>query len=804
MHTNSVFGADRDLASSPELPPMPPRSTIVRLRSAPPVASYRGGIPGFPATAVWDSDPNGNAIDATADNAANGGDAANGADAAASSNSPTASWDSGPTNSKATGATTDDDAHHPALLQRMQQAVLRDSRVDAGKMVYSYVHVSNGFAAILTAAQVQRMRRHPSVASVTPSRTITRRATSTTTDAYKSLKLHHALSSAASAAATPAAATPAAATPAAATPAAATPAAATPAAATPAAATPAAATPAAATPAGASSDGDGTVIGIVDSGVWPEHPSFDDTAPSPVPCARPPSPACPMRPLMPPLPCPMRPHPTLRAAAGNSGVEVPGGGTISGVAPKARLAIYKVYWRAFDYSESTETTHADVFAAVDRAVADGVDVLTVSLHSTVDKHKHNYFEDAPFLGALAVGVRACGGYGVHAEGMGCMRRVWGACGGYGVHAEVGDLGTTKYNWWFIDRHIAIHYRAPYYISVGASSVSQASLTSMLTATTTIGAAVGAAAESPENTTGATVPWPSATAYPAMSTRLPATITPSATNLSTPTFLPMVPGWSSSGPVAPTDCTICKRRYFDPTNAILKPDIIAPGVSILAAAPGKTVGEAGSLQVSTESAISAAHVAGIAALIIQQHPDWSPAQVMSAMMTTAGSTDYSNRMIRNMYGLPATPWEMGAGHVFPARALDPGLTYDAGEQDFRNLLAGLSMKLAQKTLGQVPLKPVPARNLNRPSISLGNIVNKLVARRTVTSVSDTTSTYRVRIKAPKAVRVAPGQRVSFKVKVVVRRKLKKFKYGSITWEDDKGHSVRSVLVFHCKPSCVYLC
>ncbi|CAI7772690.1 unnamed protein product [Closterium sp. NIES-54] len=101
----------------------------------------------------------------------------------------------------------------------------------------SYTHASNGFAAILTAAQVQRMRR--------------RRCSFLKRPHFRAAPFTLV---AAAAAAAPAAATPATA-----------------------AATPAAATPAAATPAGAPSDGDGTVIGIVDSGVWPEHPSFDDT-----------------------------------------------------------------------------------------------------------------------------------------------------------------------------------------------------------------------------------------------------------------------------------------------------------------------------------------------------------------------------------------------------------------------------------------------------------------------------------------------------------------------------------------------
>ncbi|CAI5508048.1 unnamed protein product [Closterium sp. Naga37s-1] len=683
-------------------PPHASALYIVRLRSAPPVASYRGGIPGFPATAVWDSDPNGCATDATADGATNG------SDAAASSNSSTAGWERNP-NGNAPGAAADDGASHPTvppnsfpssvtsnggvgtasgspvaatdtatasgsggtsrrlrrprvnvrapgvrafkqLLQRTQQAMLRDSRVDAGKMVYSYMHASNGFAAILTAAQVQRMRRHPSVASVTPSRTITRRATSIT-DRQKSLNLPHALSSAASAAATPAAATPAATT-----------------------AASAAATPAAATPAGSPSDGgEGTVIGIVDSGVWPEHPSFDDTGySSSLPagwagtCPTTSDFACNNKIIGGGIfytgfesehhesvnltlnwlsPRDSSGHGTwcAGAAAGNSGVNVPGGGTISGVAPKARLAIYKVYWRhGLAPDLYMVATYADVFAAVDQAVADGVDVLAVHLIDVAQSygHKRNYFEDVPFIGALAAGVT--------------------------VVVAAGDEGPSKYYEYWTGRLEAIDNFSPYYITVGA--------------------------------------------------RLPATTTPSAFTH------PRVPYWSSSGPVMVAQCTICKPWKNYPSNAIVKPDIIGPGVNILAAAPGATVGETGSFVTGNSTAVAAANVAGVAALIIQQHPDWTPSQVMSAMMTTARRTDNRKKLIRNLHLKPASPWQMGAGHVFPASALDPGLTYDAGEQDFRNFLAGVRMERARKAFGDVPLTPVPARNLNRPAISLVNIVN----------------------------------------------------------------------------------
>ncbi|CAI5975607.1 unnamed protein product [Closterium sp. NIES-65] len=247
------------------------------------------------------------------------------------------------------------------------------------------------------------MRRHPSVASVTPSRTITCR-TITVADSYKSLKLPHARAATA------------------------------------------------ATPAGAPSDGEGTVIGIVVSGVWSEHPSFDDTLPS--------TPPPPHQGYSRTLPagwagtclCPTTsdfacnnkiiggcvfhagsavrsPHGIRMAmahgvpATTNSGVEVPGGGTISGVAPRACLTIYKVYWLNVG---TTVTNAVDVFAAIDQAMADDVDVITLSLDN-VNRNMYDddyakwsvtYFDYVPFIGALAVSMRGmrweCEGHAVGA------------------------------------------------------------------------------------------------------------------------------------------------------------------------------------------------------------------------------------------------------------------------------------------------------------------------------------------------------------------------------------------------------
>ncbi|CAI5508033.1 unnamed protein product [Closterium sp. Naga37s-1] len=369
----------------------------------------------------------------------------------------------------------------------------------------SYVHIDNSFSAALTAAQVQRMRRHPSVASVTPSRTVNCRAVTAAADGH-----NRPLSSALFPTWLP---------------------------------------PSTPHPpplqgysstlpawwAGTTSDfacnnkiiGGGIFHAGFESKYGGQGPGNDE--------------------LVSPRDSDGHGTWSAGAAAGNNGVEVPGGGTISGVAIKARLAIYKVYWDLGGPGESI-TTDADVFAAVDQAVVDGVDMLMLSLDNThrnttwdqFDKWNWAYFDDVPSSALLR----------------------WA---GVIVSFAVGH--------YLYGPAPAIDNFAPYYISVGASTVLQSLTSSSTTAAAT-------ALKSRANTTGLA---PSTQ----QGTRLPATISPAST------FLPMVPKWSSKGPLAAPGCSVCRPKKARPSNTILKPDIIAPGANILAAAPGTTVGETGS-------------------------------------------------------------------------------------------------------------------------------------------------------------------------------------------------------------------
>lgn len=85
-------------------------------------------------------------------------------------------------------------------------------------------------------------------------------------------------------------------------------------------------------------------------------------------------------------------------------------------------------------------------------------------------------------------------------------------------------------------------------------------------------------------------------------------------------------------------------------------------------------------------MAAPHVAGLAALIKQKFPTFSPSAVGSALATTASLFDkYGGPMAAqrayanpDLNQSPATPFDMGSGFVNATAALDPGLVVDLGK------------------------------------------------------------------------------------------------------------------------------
>uniref|UniRef100_A0A5B7A6B2 Putative subtilisin-like protease SBT1.7 n=1 Tax=Davidia involucrata TaxID=16924 RepID=A0A5B7A6B2_DAVIN len=139
-----------------------------------------------------------------------------------------------------------------------------------------------------------------------------------------------------------------------------------------------------------------------------------------------------------------------------------------------------------------------------------------------------------------------------------------------------------------------------------------------------------------------------------------------------------------------------------TPEILKPDLIAPGVNILAGWTG-TVGPTGltddtrrvNFNIISGTSMSCPHVSGLAAIVKAAHPEWSPAAIRSALMTTAYTTYKNGGHIQDVAtGMPSTPFDHGAGHVNPVSALDPGLVYDATVDDYLDFLCALNYSASQ--------------------------------------------------------------------------------------------------------------
>ncbi|MFD7946934.1 S8 family serine peptidase [Streptomyces sp. NPDC059744] len=101
---------------------------------------------------------------------------------------------------------------------------------------------------------------------------------------------------------------------------------------------------------------------------------------------------------------------------------------------------------------------------------------------------------------------------------------------------------------------------------------------------------------------------------------------------------------------------------------LKPDIIAPGVNVVAAMAGGTNADDGYVAMSGTS-MATPHVAGSAAILFQQHPDWTPEQVKRQLMHSATG------------GMEHGAYYQGAGRIDVARAVDQEVSAEPTGLDF---------------------------------------------------------------------------------------------------------------------------
>jgi subtilisin family serine protease len=500
-------------------------------------------------------------------------------------------------------------------------------------------------------------------------------------------------------------------------------------------------------------------------------------------------------------------------------------GPLEGMAPGARLSIYKVL-----YENATGTTaqgsDADIVAAVNQAINDGVNVINFSVGDNVDTFGP---DELAFLNAAAAGVFVSAAAGNAGPGASTVDNA--------MPWETTDAAGT------FDRA----YNATVTLGNGASytgvGLGAAVPSSPLIDSVNAGLA-GAPAGEPELCFSGTLDPAKVTGKIVLCKRgvnarvdkslavkeaggvgmilynvsdtqdedadfhfvpsvhvnntqglaikayIAGTASPTASlsaSVTTRVEAPTVAGFSSAGP-----------SLFSGGD-LGKPDIMAPGVNVVAAVSPQN--HSGNLW-DSESGTSMAtpHIAGVAALLMSKHPEWSPMEVKSALMTTANPLDNAGNPIQRG-GVNATPFDMGSGEVNPAPAFDPGLVYNSGILDWLQYSCGVGVHLLTAN-GDVcnQVGSIQANQLNYPSIAAGALPGTQTITRTVTSVDSLPSNYKVSVTAPTGYKVTvspahfviqPGQTVSYTVNITrTTAPLNAYEFGQLVWNDQQGHSVRS--------------
>lgn len=559
---------------------------------------------------------------------------------------------------------------------------------------------------------------------------------------------------------------------------------------------------------GQSNAGEGVVVGILDSGVWPENPAFSDPDPSgkPYPAPHGGPYACDFgntawNPNDAPFTCNNKligaykfldtyrlvigqtpnefnsardddghgTH-TASTAAGNGGVTVSllgrDLGLISGIAPRAHIIAYKVCGQQGCFL-------SDSAAAIEQAIRDGVDVLNFSISGGANPYTDVVSQ--AFLQAYANGVF--------------------------VAASAGNSGPTANT---------VNHRGPWVTTVAAST-SDRSFLSTVTLYSAGGATLSLVGAS--LTAGVSTPAPIVinSADPLCQTpAAPGSFagqivvcrrgvnprveksanvaaggavgmllynpTPQGTNTDlhsiptvhleagegaqlldflannagvTATFTDGAPGVVQGDVMA----GFSSRGGTGQTLGVSKPDITAPGVNILAGYTGLQYGASTPLfNFLSGTSMSSPHIAGVAALLKHLHPDWTPGQIKSAIMTTARVAG----VVKEDGVTPINAFDAGSGRVDVAAAMNPGLTFDETAANYMALQNALW-------------------NANYPSLYLPNMPGKITVQRTVRSVDPRPRTWRVNVSAPpdvsivvpKQIRINPGQSVTFDITVDAR-------------------------------------
>ncbi|XP_073138510.1 subtilisin-like protease SBT4.3 [Henckelia pumila] len=505
-----------------------------------------------------------------------------------------------------------------------------------------------------------------------------------------------------------------------------------------------------------------TIVGVVDTGIWPESESFSDEGFSPPPkkwkgvCKGGQNFTCNNKIIGARYYNSFTPMPTDSArdieghgshtastAAGNYVKDTSfygiANGTARGGVPSARIAAYKVCFSEFGCQS------ADILAAFDDAIADGVDIITVSLGPRVAARLEN---DAIAIGSFHASqkgilvVQSAGNGGGSADSV-SSTVPWI----FTVAASISDRGIiTKVvlgNGTTITGKAvnAFNLTEPSFplaygkevTSTCVERFAQACANQCLDKNKVKGKIVicseykGMLEAFRTGAVGSVVP--AATKFPDVSFVVPFP----TSGLSTLRFsdlqnyfnstrnhtLDILKSEAVKNLDAPSVASFSSRGPNIIFPNILKPDVTAPGVEILAAfsplsSPSNFPDDERSVKynILSGTSMSCPHVTGAAAYVKSFHPDWSPSAIKSALMTTAW------RM--NVTKDPKAEFSYGTGHIDPVKATDPGLVYENSPDDYIKFLcnSGYNASMLSKIFGQSVVCPDhrTSNDLNYPAMA----------------------------------------------------------------------------------------
>ena len=516
---------------------------------------------------------------------------------------------------------------------------------------------------------------------------------------------------------------------------------------------------------------------------------------------------------------------TASTAAGNrvTGVAIDGvqfeDGIASGMAPGAKVAAYKVCWEGKP-GVNPGCFNSDSVAAINDAVLDGVDVINYSIGGSSESDVLDSVAQA-FRGASNAGIYVANSAGNSGPGASTLDHPapWVttvAAATVRRAFQAVELGNgARYVGASITPSLPTATRLVTSVSVKLASATAGdaalcapgTLDPALTAGKVVqcdrgvvdriaksfevkragGVAMVMTNTSPNSLNADYHPIPSVHVDEVARAAILAYITAAGTG-ATAKIVPLTAAELAAAPQVPEIATFSSRGPSTTTEGdILKPDIAAPGVDIIAAvAPPFHFGRDWDLISGTSMA--SPHIAGLGALIKAAHPTWLPSEIKSALMTTTRDTVSS----------ASDPFAQGAGFVNPTPAADPGLVYPTTPNEYRSYMVSLGVQFAPPFN---TLPPITASNLNQASIAVGKLAGTELVTRRVKNVDDATATYTASaavpgldvVVTPSTFTLAPGAEQSFTVRFTLSSDdpapLGEWAIGALTWTGG-GHAVRS--------------